>query len=328
MKKKIILDCDPGHDDAVAIMLAAASDKIEILGITCVAGNATLENTKLNALKVCSLIGKSNINIYAGADKPIKFELVTAAHVHGKTGLDIDGSTIQINNNYRIPYVSAVDFIMDTCLSQTEPIYICPTGPLTNIALALQKEPKIKKNIQQIVFMGGVGMSLGNVTPAAEFNIYVDPHAADIVLHSGIPLIMLGLDVTHKVMVNDEIIANIKKNGNKSSYFFADLMNFYSKFHRKLYEIEESPLHDPCVIAYLIDPSLFKGRFVNVEVEKESTLTRGKTVVDWLGATNRKPNCIVMNEVSHKNFFSLLKKELKLLNSYNFLLFFLLIEHY
>ena len=314
MKKKIILDCDPGHDDAVAIMLAAASNEIEILGITCVGGNATLENTKLNALKICSLIGKSNIKIYAGADKPIKFELVTATHVHGKSGLDIDGSPIQINDNYKIQNIYAVDFIIETCLNQTEPVYICPTGPLTNIALALQKEPKIKKNIQQIIFMGGVGMSLGNITPAAEFNIYVDPHAADIVLNSDIPLIMMGLDVTHKVMVNDKIIENIKKNGNKSSYFFADLMNFYSKFHRKLYEIDESPLHDPCVIAYLIDPSLFKGRFVNVEVEKESTLTRGKTVVDWLGATNRKPNCIVMNEVNHKNFFCLLKKELKLLN--------------
>ena len=123
---------------------------------------------------------------------------------------------------------------------------------------------------------------------------------------------MMGLDVTHKVMVNDEIIENIKKNGNKSSYFFADLMKFYSKFHRKLYEIDESPLHDPCVIAYLIDPSLFKGRFVNVEVEKESTLTRGKTVVDWLGATKRKPNCIVMNEVKHQEFFFFAKKRIKI----------------
>ena len=314
MKKKIILDCDPGHDDAVAIMLAAASIEIEILGITCVGGNATLENTKLNALKICSLIGKSNINIYAGADKPIKFELVTAAHVHGKSGLEIDGSPIQINDNYKIQNKYAVDFIIETCLNQTEPVYICPTGPLTNIALALQKEPKIKKNIQQIIFMGGVGMSLGNITPAAEFNIFVDPHAADIVLNSDIPLIMMGLDVTHKVMVNDKIIENIKKNGNKSSYFFADLMNFYSKFHRKLYEIEESPLHDPCVIAYLIDPSLFKGKFVNVVVEKDSSITRGETVVDWLGVTNREANCTVISEVDHKSFFSLLKKELKLLN--------------
>ena len=314
MKKKIILDCDPGHDDAVAIMLASANEQIEILGITCVGGNSTLENTTLNALKICSLIGKIDTPIFAGADKPIKVDLITAAHVHGESGLDIEGSPIEVADNYCIQDLNGVDFIIQSCLEQTEPIYLCPTGPLTNIALALKKEPSIKNKIKEIIFMGGVGMSLGNITPAAEFNIYVDPHAADIVINSGISLVMMGLDVTHKVMVNDEIIENIKKNGNKSSYFFADLMNFYSKFHRKLYEIEESPLHDPCVIAYLIDPSLFKGRFVNVEVEKESTLTRGKTVVDWLGATNRKPNCIVMNEVDHKNFFSLLKKELKLLN--------------
>ena len=315
MKKKIILDCDPGHDDAVAIMLAAASNEIEILGITCVGGNATLANTKLNALKICSLIGKSNINIYAGADKPIKFELVTAAHVHGKSGLDIEGSPpIQIDDNYKIQNLNAVDFIIDTCLNQSEPIYICPTGPLTNIALALEKEPKIKNNIKQIVFMGGVAMNLGNITPVAEFNIYVDPHAADIVLNSSIPLVMMGLDVTHKVMVNDQIIDEIEKNGNKSSLFFADLMKYYSKFHRQLYEINESPLHDPCVIAYLINSSLFKGKFVNVEVEKNSDLTRGKTVVDWLGVTKRNKNCTVITEVDHKNFFSLLKKELKSLN--------------
>ena len=129
MKKKIILDCDPGHDDAVAIMLAAASNEIEILGITCVGGNATLENTKLNALKICSLIGKSNINIYAGAAKPIKFELVTAAHVHGKSGLDIEGSSIEIAKNYKIQDLHAVDFIIQTCLEQSESIYLCPTGP-------------------------------------------------------------------------------------------------------------------------------------------------------------------------------------------------------
>ena len=314
IKKKIILDCDPGHDDAVAIMLAAASKYIEILGITCVGGNATLENTKLNALKICSLIGKSNINIYAGADKPIKFELVTAAHVHGKSGLEIDGSPIQINDNYKIQNQNAVDFIIETCLNQSEQVYICPTGPLTNIALALEKEPKIKKNIKQIVFMGGVAMNLGNITPVAEFNIYVDPHAADIVLNSRIPLVMMGLDVTHKVMVNDQIIDEIEKNGNKSSLFFADLMKYYSKFHRQLYEINESPLHDPCVIAYLINSSLFKGKFVNVEVEKNSELTRGKTVVDWLGVTKRNKNCTVITEVDHKSFFSLLKEELKSLN--------------
>ena len=162
--------------------------------------------------------------------------------------------------------------------------------------------------------MGGVAMSLGNITPSAEFNIYVDPHAANIVLNSGIPLVMMGLDVTHKVNVNDKIIKNIKLNGNKSSIFFADLMKFYSKFHRKLYETDETPLHDPCVIAYLIDPSIFQGKLVNVQVEENSLLTRGESVVDWLGVTGRSHNCYVMVEADQKKFFSLLQKELKKLN--------------
>ena len=303
MKKKIILDCDPGHDDAVAIMLAAASNKIEILGITCVAGNTTLDNTKLNSLKVCSLIGRTDINIYSGANKPLKYDLVTAEHVHGKSGLDIEGSSIEIDHNYKINKMHAVDFIIQTCHENIDPIYLCPTGPLTNIALALKKDPTIANKIKEIVFMGGAGLCLGNISPVAEFNIYVDPHAANIVLNSNIPLVMMGLDVTHKVNVNDKIIESIKANNNKSSNFFADLMKFYSKFHRKLYQVDETPLHDPCVIAYLIDPSIFQGKFVNVQVEEDSLLTRGKTVVDWWGVTNRKPNCHVMIEADHKNFF-------------------------
>ena len=314
MKKKIILDCDPGHDDAVAIMLAAASEKIKILGLTCVAGNATLKNTKINALKICSLIKKTDIKIYSGAEKPLKYKLVTAAHVHGKSGLDIKGSPIKIADNYIIQNKNAVDFIIETCHKQKSKIYLCPTGPLTNIAQALQKDPSIVNKINKIIFMGGVAFSLGNITPSAEFNIYVDPHAANIVFNSGIPLVMMGLDVTHKVNVNDQIIKNIKKNNNKSSKFFADLMKFYSKFHRKLYEIEETPLHDPCVIAYLIDPSIFQGKFVNVQVEEDSSLTRGKTVVDWWGVTGRTPNCYVMIGADHKKFFSLLSTELKKLN--------------
>ena len=314
MKKKIILDCDPGHDDAVAIMLAAASDRIEILGITCVAGNSTLDNTKLNSLKICSLIGRTDINIYSGADKPLKYDLVTAEHVHGKSGLDIGGSSIKISNNYKINEMHAVDFIIQTCNESIDPIYLCPTGPLTNIALALKKDPTIANKIKEIVFMGGAGLCLGNISPVAEFNIYVDPHSANIVLNSNVPLVMMGLDVTHKVNVNDKIIETIKANNNKSSNFFADLMRFYSKFHRKLYQVDETPLHDPCVIAYLIDPSIFHGKLVNVQVEEESSLTRGKTVVDWWGVTNRIPNCHVMIEADHKKFFSLLSTELKKLN--------------
>ena len=314
MKKKIILDCDPGHDDAVAIMLATAHDDIEILGITCVAGNATLDNTKKNALKVCSLIGAINTPIYSGAEQPLHYELVTAEHVHGKSGLDTDGQTINISEGYNIEEMHAVDFIINTCHRESEPIYLCPVGPLTNIALALQKDPTIKPKIKEIVFMGGASMCLGNITPAAEFNIYVDPHAANVILNSGVKSVMFGLDVTHKVNVNDTIINNIKSNQNKSSILFADLMNFYSKTHRRVFGIDESPLHDPCVIGYLIDENMFNGKFVNVQVEEKSYLTRGKTVTDWMNVTDRKPNCHVMLNADHKAFFSILKNELKKLN--------------
>ena len=314
MKKKIILDCDPGHDDAVAIMLATAHDDIEILGITCVAGNATLDNTKKNALKVCSLIGAINTPIFAGAEQPLHYELVTAEHVHGKSGLDTDGQPINISEGYDIEEMHAVDFIINTCHRESEPIYLCPVGPLTNIALALQKDPTIKPKIKEIVFMGGASMCLGNITPAAEFNIYVDPHAANVILNSGVKLVMFGLDVTHKVNVNDTIINNIKSNQNKSSILFADLMNFYSKTHRRVFGIDESPLHDPCVIGYLIDENMFNGKFVNVQVEEKSYLTRGKTVTDWMNVTDRKPNCHVMLNADHKTFFSILKNELKKLN--------------
>ena len=312
--KKIILDCDPGHDDAVAIMLAAAHDNIDILGITCVAGNATLDNTRKNALKICSLIGRTNIPIYSGADKPMQYKLVTAEHVHGKSGLDTDGQPIDIVNGYDIEKMNAVDFIIETCHQSNEPIYLCPLGPLTNIALALKKDPSIKSKIKEIVFMGGAAMCLGNITPAAEFNIYVDPHAANIVLNSGIKTVMFGLDVTHKVNVNDKIIADIKGNKNKSSIFFADLMNFYSKTHREIFQINESPLHDPCVIGYLIDENIFSGKFVNVQVEEDSVLTRGKTVTDWMKVTGRNPNCKVMIDADANKFFSILKGELKKLN--------------
>jgi len=314
MKKKIILDCDPGHDDAIAIMLASAHENIDILGITCVAGNSTLNNTKINALKICSLIGRTDIPIFAGANKPLKYSLVTAEHVHGKSGLDTDGDPIMIAEDYNIQDMHAVDFIINTCHQEDESIYICPIGPLTNIALALQKDPSIKSKIKEIVFMGGAAMCLGNITPVAEFNIYVDPHAANVVLNSGIKLVMFGLDVTHKVNVNDTIINDIKSNHNKSSILFADLMNFYSKTHREVFKINESPLHDPCVIGYLIDENIFSGKFVNVQVEENSVLTRGKTATDWIKVTDRKPNCLVMIDANADKFFSILKAELKNLN--------------
>ena len=313
MNKKIILDCDPGHDDAVAIMLAAASSELEILGITCVGGNVGLNYTVNNALKVCTLIERTDLKIYSGASKPIHYDLFTAEYVHGKTGLDKKGDPIIVSSDYKVEEQNAIDFIVDTCKSSTDKIYLCPTGPLTNIALSLQKDPSIKEKIKEIVFMGGAAMCLGNTTPSAEFNIFVDPHAANIVLSSGIPLIMMGLDVTHQVNVNKTIIDSINENNNKSSKFFGELMEFYTIFHKKLYETEDTPLHDPCVIAYLLDPSIFTGKLVNVVVEENSELTRGETIVDWLGVTNRKPNCHVMNYANDKKFFELLKNKLSTL---------------
>ena len=313
MIKKIILDCDPGHDDAVAIMLAAASAELEILGITCVGGNVGLDNTVNNALKVCTLIERTDLKIFSGASKPIHYDLFTAEYVHGKTGLDKKGDPIIVNPDYKVQEQNAIDFIIDTCKSSTDSIYLCPTGPLTNIALSLQKEPSIKEKIKEIVFMGGAAMCLGNTTPSAEFNIYVDPHAANIVLNSGIPIKMMGLDVTHQVNVNKNIINLINDNNNKSSKFFGELMEFYTIFHKKLYESEDTPLHDPCVIAYLLEPSIFSGKLVNVKVEESSELTRGETVVDWLSVTDRKPNCFVMNYANDKKFFELLKNKLSTL---------------
>ena len=310
MPKKIILDCDPGHDDAVAIMLAAASKEIELLGITCVGGNVGLDNTVNNALKVCTLIERTDLKVFSGAKKPIHYDLFTAEYVHGKTGLDKKGDPIVVSSNYKVQEQDAIDFIIETCKSSNDQIYLCPTGPLTNIAQSLQKDPSIKEKIKEIVLMGGAALCLGNITPAAEFNIYVDPHAANIVFNAGIPTTMMGLDVTHKVNVNHKIINFIKSNNNKTSIFFADLMEFYSRFHRELYETGDCPLHDPCVIAYLINDRLFESKMAHVEVEENSELTRGETVVDWLGVKKLKPNCKVVIEADSQTFFNILKKEL------------------
>ena len=310
--KKIILDVDPGHDDAVAIMFAAASNEIDILGITCVAGNSILENTTQNALKICSFIDRTDINIYAGSNKPLKRKLVTASHVHGENGLEHSGDEIIIPNKYKLQEKDAVDFIVDSCI-QNKGITLCPTGPLTNIAKAILKEPHIVNNINEIVFMGGAAMTLGNITPAAEFNIYVDPHAANIVFNSQIPLVMMGLDVTHKVLVDDTITNDILSIGNKSSKLFRDLINFYSIFHKEKYDTTSSPLHDPCVIGYILNNKLFSGKKANLIVEENSELTMGQTVVDWLEVSTRTKNCLIVNDVDSDNFFKLLKDKFSLL---------------
>lgn len=309
MARKIIIDTDPGQDDAVAILLALASpEDIELLGITCVAGNVPLHFTARNARVVCELAGAIHVPVFAGHDAPMTRPLVTAEYVHGKTGLDgadLPDPTMSIQD------LHAVDFLIDT-LRREAPgtVTLCPIGPLTNIGQAFSKAPDIVSRVQEIVLMGGAYFEVGNVTPAAEFNIYVDPEAADIVFKSGIPIVTMPLDVSHKALVTHERLAAIGAIGSKVSDAVAGWTGFFERFDRAKYGSAGAPLHDPTTIAYLIEPGIFSGRHVNVEIETQSDLTRGMTVADWWGVTDRKPNATFIGDLDQDRFFSLLTERL------------------
>ena len=309
MSRTIIIDTDPGQDDAVAILLALASpQELRLLGITTVAGNVPLPLTSKNARIICELAGKTDVPIYAGCDAPLGRKLVTAEHVHGKTGLDgiaLPEPTMPLQKQH------AVDFIIDTLRSEPNgSVTLCVLGPLTNIATALQKAPDIAERIGEIVLMGGAYFEVGNITPAAEFNIYVDPEAADIVFKSGIKLVVLSLDVTHKVLVTERHINGFEALGTKVGDVVASWTHFFERFDKEKYGSEGAPLHDPTVIAYLLQPDLFTGRHINVEIETDSELTRGMTVADWWGVTDRKPNAMFMGTVDAEGFFKLLTERL------------------
>ena len=286
IKKKIIIDTDPGQDDAVALLLALASKELEILGVTCVAGNVPLSLTSENARKILELTRYTEIPVFAGADRPIKRTLVTAEHVHGKTG--IDGPVLE-KPKIKLQSKEAIEFIIETILSYPkDEITLCTLGPLTNIGLAFQREPRIKTLIKEIIMMGGGFFEGGNITPAAEFNIYVDPEAAAEVLDSGIPITMLPLDVTHKALTSRSRIESFRKIGNKAGIATAEMLDFFERFDVEKYGSEGGPLHDPNVIVYLLRPDFYEGKYVNVEIEVGSDLTRGMTVVDWWNVTTRK----------------------------------------
>ena len=310
-RRKIIIDTDPGQDDAVAILLALASKELQVLGITCVAGNVPLRLTSENARKVLELTKHTDVPVFAGAERPISRKLVTAEHVHGKTGLDgpiLDAPKIKVQEQ------GAVDFIVNTVLSlKKKEVTICTLGPLTNLAIAFRKEPKIKNLIKEVVIMGGGFFEGGNITPAAEFNIYVDPEAAAEVLGSGIPLVMLPLDVTHKALTSRARIEAFRKIDNKAGVATAEMLDFFERFDVEKYGSEGGPLHDPNVIAYLLRPEFYKGRKVNVEVEINSDLTRGMTVVDWWNVTKRKKNVYYINSIKDDEFFTFLTDRIRLL---------------
>ena len=310
-RQKIIIDTDPGQDDAVAILLALASPELEVLGITVVAGNVPLRWTQKNALKVCELAGKPQTRVFAGAARPLLRPLVTAEHVHGRTGLDgpeLPEPTMALQAQH------AVDFIVEEVRRQPSgEVSLCTLGPLTNVAMALQRAPDIALRVKQIVMMGGGFSEGGNITPAAEFNIYVDPHAAHVVLASGIPLVMMPLDVTHQVLTTRKRIAAIAALGTPVAKATVELLEFFERYDENKYGSDGGPLHDPCVIAYLLKPELFQGRECNVTVECGSELTMGMTVVDWWGVSSRPINATVMRQVNANGFFQLLTRRLKTL---------------
>ena len=302
--RKIIIDTDPGQDDAVAILLALASPELEVLGITAVAGNVPLALTEKNARKICELAGRPEVKVFAGATRPMVRSLVTAEDVHGKTGLD--GPELP-EPGMPLQEQHAVDFIVETLMrEQGGSVTLCPLGPLTNIALALEREPDIVPRIREIVLMGGGFFEGGNVTPAAEFNIHVDPHAADVVLKSGIPIVMIPLDCTHKALTTARRVAAFRDLGTRPGIATAEMLEFFERFDENKYGTDGGPLHDPCVIAYLLKPELFSGRHINVTVEMASELTMGMTVADWWGVTGRPKNVTYMRDVDHDGFFQLL----------------------
>jgi purine nucleosidase len=308
MANAIIIDTDPGQDDAVAILLALASPELNVLGITAVAGNVPLALTHVNARKVCELAGRPETKVYAGAVRPMLRKLVTAEHVHGRTGLDgpeLPEPQIELQAQH------AVDFIIETLMAHpADTITLCILGPMTNIGLALIKEPRIAPRIKRIVAMGGGFFEGGNITPTAEFNIYVDPQAARLVFESGIPITLIPLDCTHQALTTKARIEKFRGMKNQTGPATAQLLDFFERFDEQKYGTDGGPLHDPCVIAWLLQPELFTSRDVNVAIECESELTMGMTVIDWWRVTERKANATVCRNINAEGFFQLLTERL------------------
>jgi purine nucleosidase len=307
--RPIIIDCDPGQDDAVALFLAMSSpDELNILGITAVAGNVPLALTERNVRMMCDIAEREDVPVFAGCAKPMIRDAITAEYIHGETGIDgIDTFDPQTP----LQDEHAVDFLIDTLLAaEPESVTLVPTGPMTNIATALVRNPEIREHIAEIVIMGGAMREGGNRTPSAEFNIMVDPNAADIVLSCGRPITMMGLDVTHQVLSTEERVARIDKLDNPVADATAGMLSFFHRYDTEKYSSHGTPLHDPCTVAYLLQPALFSTKKCNVSVEIESELTIGHTAVDFWHVTDRPRNVNWACEVDSEGFYELLTTRL------------------
>ena len=295
----IVLDCDPGHDDAIALLLALGSPELEVLGVTTTYGNQTLEKTTANALRVLELAGRTDVPVAAGAAEPLERELVVAAHVHGESGLD--GPTLPVPSVEPVS-TDAVGWIASTVERAGRPVALVPTGPLTNVARYLDRHGT--DGIAQIVVMGGA-IAEGNMTPAAEFNVWADPEAAAVVFAADVDVTMIGLDVTHQAVTGPEVQRRLAATG-RIGTFVADLVEFFTVYHRETYGWDGAPIHDAVAVAHLIRPDLVTTRLRNVEVELESELCRGRTVVDLWLRTDRPKNVHVGVELDTAGFFDLL----------------------
>lgn len=308
-KRPIIIDCDPGQDDAICLLLAMSSpDELDILGVTTVAGNVPLALTERNARQVRDIAGRRDVPVYAGCSKPMVRDLLTAEHVHGSTG--IDGIDI-VEPKQPLEKQHAVDFIVDTLnAADNDSITLVPMGPLTNIGQAFTKDPSILRNVEQIVLMGGAMREGGNISPSAEFNILVDPHAADIVFRCGRPITVMGLDVTHQVLATPERRDRIRAIDNEAARATAGMLDFFNRHDTVKYGSMGAPLHDPCTVAWLLKPELFKGKLCNISIETESELTMGNTAVDFWHVTDRPKNATWMHTADADGFYELLIERL------------------
>jgi len=298
---KILLDCDPGHDDAIALLLALASPELELLGVTTVAGNQTLDKTTANAIRVLEFVGRGDVPVAAGADRPLVRPQYVASYVHGETGLDgPDLPAAQAEPLDR----HAVDFLADQVRAHDGGVTLVPTGPLTNVALLLALHPDARP--ERIVLMGGA-IAEGNVTPAAEFNIWADPEAAARVFAGGIDVTMVGLDVTHKALFTS---AHVGRLAGRVGRMVAELLEFYGHFHKEVYGFDGSPIHDAVAVAHVIRDDLVKTEHLNTEIDIESELCRGRTVVDVWRRSGREPNSHVSVDIDADGFLDLLIERL------------------
>jgi len=306
---RIIIDCDPGQDDAVALLLAFASpEELELLGITTVAGNVPLALTQRNARMMCDIAGMQHVPVFAGCAQPLQRPLETAELIHGETGIngiDVFEPATPLQERH------AVDFIIDTLLGAREAsVTLVPTGPMTNIATAIQREPAILASIERIVLMGGAMREGGNRTPSAEFNIFVDPHAADIVFRCGRPIVAMGLDVSHQVLSTRDRVARIRALQSPVATATANMLDFFDRYDTQKYASAGAPLHDPCTVAWLLRPELFTGKDCNIAVETQSELTMGHTAVDFWHVSGRPVNATWIYAVDAPGFYDLLVERL------------------